>query len=96
MAVSSGLAFETVGAGTSRGSWRCTCATLACTSWSARSTFRDMSNMAVTRALPCRDCDVICWMPSTCEMACSRGSVISRSTADGDAPGQLTETLMLG
>ncbi len=94
MGVSSGFDFDTVAAGTSAGSERCVCATLACTSCSARSTLRDMSNVQVMRAEPCRACACIVCTPSTCASASSTGCRISRSTADGDAPAQvkLTET----
>ncbi len=93
---SSGLDLETVGDWTSLGSERCAWETLDWTSCSARSTLREMSNVTVMRQEPDRACDWICWMPSTWESDCSSGSQISRSMAGGDAPGQLTETLMLG
>jgi len=50
----------------------------------------------VIRALPGRAWEEICLTPSTWEIACSIGSTISRSTAGGDAPGQLIETEMFG
>jgi hypothetical protein len=96
MGVSSGFDFDTVAAGTSRGSPRCACATLACTSWSARSTSRDRSNVTVRRAEPCRAVEATCCTPSTCASACSIGSRISRSTAVGEAPAHERLTEMFG
>ncbi len=57
MAVSSGFDFEMVGDCTSFGSERWVWATRACMSCRARSTSRDMSKVAVMRALPERACD---------------------------------------
>ena len=65
-------------------------------SCSARSTSRDMSKVAVMRALPDRAEEAIDWTPSTWEMACSMGSTICRSMAGGEAPCQLIETEMFG
>ena len=58
--------------------------------------YADMSKVAVMRALPARACELICLTPSTCEIACSMGSTISRSTAGGEAPGHPMETEMFG
>src|SRR5690348_8939336 len=96
IAVSSGFDLETVGACTSFGNERCVCATRAWMSCSAKSTLRDMSKVAVMRPLPERACDASDCTPSTCDKACSIGSMIWRSTDEGDAPGHDSETVILG
>src|SRR5690349_22925717 len=94
--VSSGLLLDTVGGWTPDGSWRWIWATLAWTSWTARSMLRSMSNVAVTRAELCLDCDVISRTPLTWASTSSTGLTIPVSMSSGDAPGHDTLTVTAG
>jgi hypothetical protein len=96
MGWSSGLDLEITGGSTSRGSWRCACDTLVCTSWRARSTLRERSSSTVIEQPPWREVEVIERTPSTCDSASSSGSAMSFSTTSGAAPSQATLTLMVG
>ena len=90
--VSSGLDFETVGASTPVGIWRWICAIFACTSWTARSMSRSISNETVTRAEFCFALDVISTTPVTCASTSSIGLMSPVSMSSGDAPGHDIET----
>ena len=57
---------------------------------------RDMSNVAVMRALPCDDVDTIVCTPSTCAIASSIGLTMPVSTSSGAAPVQVIETEIVG
>jgi len=83
---SSGLVLEITGGSISRGSRRCACATLLCTSCSAASMFLSSSNSTVMLAWPCREVEEISLMPSMLVTASSRKSTTSVSMISGEAP----------
>ena len=93
---SAGLALRNEGGSMSRGSWRCTRESAACTSCAAASMLRDRLNCSVMFVLPWVLVDVIASMPAIVENCFSSGVATAAAIVSGFAPGRPAETVIVG